>query len=392
LPPIAAEIVATGDLVATRAKNRPNVVVPEQPVGGAPHVHHILGMRPDAAADTEHHLNEQGRLDVAVLEEVRRRMEMAHVVALDLEARAVVADQMDRGALCRERPPLPQGSGAGPALERLTAGATNPVWQTAASNRYLRSQSLSMKPVLVALAVPVLTMLGGTAALSYGRDASAVELQQETRAVAGFHRIEINGQANVTLVQGTAEGVTIEAPPSSLARIRTAVRNETLVVEVAQARSIWQWFSGRGTSRTPHITIRLRDVDRIEAAGAVTLDADSLKSNDLRLDLAGACTLKFRDLQAMTLRIDGSGAIKIDIAGKVARQRVDLSGAGSYQAERLVSEDAVVEVSGAGKAVVNASNSLAVDISGAGRVEYLGDPKLKQSISGIGKITRRKSS
>lgn len=249
-----------------------------------------------------------------------------------------------------------------------------------------------MKTVLVAFAVPVLTALGAVAALSYGGNASAVEFRQETRAVAGFRRIEIEGQVNVTLVQGAAEGVTIEAPSSSLARIRTAVRGDTLVVEVAEARSIWQWFSGRATSRTPHVTIRLRDIDRIEAAGAVTLDADSLKSNDLRVDLAGAGTLKLRDLQATTLRIDGSGAIKVEIGGKVVRQKVDLSGAGSYQAERLVSDDAVVEVSGAGKAVVNARNSLAVDISGAGKVEYLGDPKLKQSISGVGKITRREPS
>jgi hypothetical protein len=44
------------DLVATRTQNRPDVVVPEQPVGGAPHVHHVLGMRPDATADTKHRL------------------------------------------------------------------------------------------------------------------------------------------------------------------------------------------------------------------------------------------------------------------------------------------------------------------------------------------------
>jgi hypothetical protein len=246
-----------------------------------------------------------------------------------------------------------------------------------------------MKTSLIAFAVPVLTVVGAAATLSYGHNATAVELQQETRAVAGFRRIEIDGQVNVALIQGNAEGITIEASSSSLARIRTEVRGDTLVVDVVEPRSIWQWFSGRGTSRTPHVTIRLRDIDRIEAAGTVTLDAGSLKSTDLHLDLAGACTVKLRDLQATTLRIDGSGAIKVDIGGKVARQKVDLSGAGSYQADRLVSDDAVVEVSGAGKAVVNASNSLAVDISGAGKVEYLGDPKLKQTISGIGKITRR---
>jgi hypothetical protein len=93
-----------------------------------------------------------------------------------------------------------------------------------------------MKAALVAFAVPVLTALGAGAALSYSHNASAVELQQETRVVAGFRRIEIDGQVNVTLVQGNAEGITIEASSSSLARIRTEVRGDTLVVEVVESR------------------------------------------------------------------------------------------------------------------------------------------------------------
>jgi hypothetical protein len=242
-----------------------------------------------------------------------------------------------------------------------------------------------MKASLVVLALP---LLAAVAVVAYASPAGSEE-SQETRAVAGFRRIEINGQVNVTLVQGTTEGVTIDAPAAALSRIRTEVHGQTLVVDVTGSGSIWQWFSGRGAGRTPHITIHLRDVERIEAAGAVTVDADTLRSNSLALDLAGACTLKLADLQAASLRLDGSGAIKIDIGGKVARQKVDLSGASSYQAERLLSEEAVVDVSGAGKAVVNASNSLAVEISGAGKVEYLGDPQLKQSISGFGKVTRR---
>jgi Putative auto-transporter adhesin, head GIN domain len=243
-----------------------------------------------------------------------------------------------------------------------------------------------MKALLVLFAIPA---LAASAAAGYAAHAAAEEMQQETRVAAGFRRIEISGQVNATLVQGDAEGVTIEAPAASLARVRTEVHGDTLQVEATEGRSIWAWFSGHSAGRTPHVTIRLRELDRLEAAGAVTLNADSLRSNSLFLDLAGACTLKFGDLRANTLRLDGSGAIKIEIGGKVARQKIDLSGASSYQAERLVSGDAVVDVSGAGKAVVNASNSLAVDISGAGKVEYLGDPQLKQSISGIGKITRR---
>lgn len=243
-----------------------------------------------------------------------------------------------------------------------------------------------MKTFLVVFALPV---LAASAALAPAGPAAAEELQQETRAATGFRRIDINGQVNVTLVQGADEGVSIDAPAASLAQIHTEVRADTLVVDVAETRSLWHWLFGGGSGRTPHVTIRLRDLDRIEAAGSVTVHADRLRSNSLLLDLAGRCTVKLGDLQATSLRVDGSGAITIDVAGTVARQKVDLSGASSYQAERLVSDEAFVEVSGAGKAVVNASKSLAVDISGAGKVEYVGDPQLKQSISGIGKVTRR---
>jgi hypothetical protein len=248
-----------------------------------------------------------------------------------------------------------------------------------------------MKTFLLVFALP-LTVVTALADLGAVGNVAAAELVQENRVVAGFHRIEIDGQVNVTLVQGTTEGVTVEAEAIALPRIRTEVHGDTLSIDSETSRTVWQWFSGRGVTRTPHITIHLKDVDRIEAAGSVTLDAESLKSSDLRMDLSGACTLRIRDLQANSLRLDGSGAIKVAFAGKVGQQKVDLSGASTYDAERLVSSDVAIDVSGAGKAVVNASNSLAVDISGAGKVEYLGEPKLRQTISGIGKIARRDGS
>ena len=78
-------------LVAAGAQHRPAIVLaPEQPVGGAPHVDHVLRMRADAAKDAEHRLHEERRLDHAAVGEVRERVEMADVIALDLEARAVL--------------------------------------------------------------------------------------------------------------------------------------------------------------------------------------------------------------------------------------------------------------------------------------------------------------
>jgi hypothetical protein len=247
-----------------------------------------------------------------------------------------------------------------------------------------------MKTFLIAFAVVVLGSLAAMVAVSFSRSAASGEVVHETRNLSGFHRIEISGHVNVTLVQGAGEGVIVDAPAST--EVRTEVRDQTLVVETRDQRHLWRWFAGARGGRTPRVTINVRDLEGVEAAGAVKLTADKLTATTLHLDFAGACTLSVRDLQATTLKLEGSGATRVDIAGRVVRQDVDLSGAGSYQAAKLVSEEATVEVSGAGKAVVNASSALAVDISGAGKVEYVGDPKLKQTISGIGKVSRRDAS
>src|SRR3954470_17578431 len=70
-------------LVAPCAEHGPQVLVAEQAIGGALHVQHVFGMRADAAADAEHRLDEQRRLEEPAVDEVRRDIEVPDVVALD---------------------------------------------------------------------------------------------------------------------------------------------------------------------------------------------------------------------------------------------------------------------------------------------------------------------
>jgi hypothetical protein len=227
-------------------------------------------------------------------------------------------------------------------------------------------------------------ILAGTAPPS----SVAAEAVRETRVASGFSRVEIDGQAEVVLRQGSSEGLTLEASAQALRDIETVVSGKTLVIEVTDHRHWWDWVLGGASTRTPRITIDFIQLERIEAAGSVRFVAPSLKTDDLRIDFAGASALRIGDLQASRLRIDGAGAVKIEIAGKVSAQFVDLSGASWYAAGGLVSDSASLQVSGAGKALINAAKSLKVEISGAGVVNYIGNPKLEQEISGVGKISR----
>lgn len=257
----------------------------------------------------------------------------------------------------------------------------NPAPLPSASNRYRRHLEANVKTLLIAIAAAWTAVAGG--------GAYAADVLRETRAASGFSRIQIDGQADITLRQGTTEGVTLEATAQGLKQIRTEVRGRTLRIGMVDQSHWWQWITGGSATRTPRITINLIQLERIEAAGAVNIVADSLKANELRLDFAGACKLKIGDLQATKLRLDGAGAVKAEIAGNVVEQSIDLSGAGSYQAADLVSDNVDLQVSGAGKAIVNARTLLKADISGAGLVEYGGNPRVEQDISGIGKIRRR---
>ena len=216
----------------------------------------------------------------------------------------------------------------------------------------------------------------------------AVETMSENRAAHGFSQIELDGQAEVTLRQGQTEGVTLEATASTLRDIKTEVRGGKLTIRVDSENHWWQWLIG-AAARTPKVTIDFIQLDRLEASGAVSIVARSLKANELHLDFAGACRLRIADLQATRLRVDGAGATRVDIAGRVTEQDIDLSGAGSYRAEDLVSDRTALQVSGAGKAIVNATKTLKAGISGAGLVEYVGDPEVERDVSGIGKIRRR---
>jgi len=238
-----------------------------------------------------------------------------------------------------------------------------------------------MRTLLIACTLALLPYCVGAAL--------AADPVRETRVATGFSKIEIDGHADVILRQGTSEGVTIEASAQALRNVETNVHGKTLSIELRDQRRWWDWILGGGVTRSPRITIDFINIERIEAAGSVNFTASTLKTSDLRLDLAGASTLRIADLQASRLRVDGAGAIKADLAGNVAAQFVDLSGASSYQAGGVLSESAVLQISGAGKALINASKSLKVEISGAGAVQYVGNPKLEQEISGVAKITRR---
>jgi hypothetical protein len=213
----------------------------------------------------------------------------------------------------------------------------------------------------------------------------------EDRALPPFSQIVIEGFADVTLVQGDSETVRVEAAQKQLAGVRTKVSGGTLTITQGASRSWWSGFFGGG-GRGARVRVTFRELEAIGASGAVKIRADGLKADRLMVSASGATSLKIDDLNAKELSVSGSGAMKVELAGRVAEQRVSISGAGDYRAADLASEDARVSVSGAGRVVVQVEKTLRIGLSGAGAVEYIGNPKVTQQISGAGRVKRRDAS
>ena len=81
------------------AEDRPLVVVAEQAVGGLLHENQVLLFGADAAEDAEDGLHEERRADQPPVEEMGEVVEMAGIVALELEAGAVRFSQILENAL-----------------------------------------------------------------------------------------------------------------------------------------------------------------------------------------------------------------------------------------------------------------------------------------------------
>jgi hypothetical protein len=216
--------------------------------------------------------------------------------------------------------------------------------------------------------------------------APATPPRLEHRELAPFHAIDLGSAARVLLVQDDASAIDIEAPRGT--RVDAHVADGRLVVETRAKRSGFGLFHGK-SAPSPRITLHFRTLDDIRLHGAVHASAAKLTAPALRIAASGGSKLAIDDLRAESLSVTGSGALDARIAGQVGAQHVEISGAGSYDAERLRSREATVRVSGVGHVVVNVEQALDAEISGAGAIEYVGDPRVTEQVSGIGRVRRK---
>ncbi len=183
----------------------------------------------------------------------------------------------------------------------------------------------------------------------------------EKREVAAFTAVDASGALEIEIVCQQEPSLALEGDDNLLPLLKTEVRGGTLYIHSEKS------FSTRKAIR---VRITAPNIESIQSSGASSFQVTDIKNEKLK--------------------VENSGASSINLSGQTVTLDLELSGASKADTEKLIAERVTVNLSGAGKANVYASDVLNADVSGAGSVTYTGDPKtVNRNVSGVGSISKK---
>jgi hypothetical protein len=185
----------------------------------------------------------------------------------------------------------------------------------------------------------------------------------ETRQVAQFDRLEING-VDVKVVEGDGRHVRVYAGENVIDRVITESSGGLLQVNVRD-RGIVIGSDPLGDAQVEVTAAALEGIE-VEGSGDVLLE----------------------DLDAQELELDLQGAADLEATGSVDRLTATIQGAGDADLSELTVRAAMVEAQGAADVDLNVSEQLDVSVQGAGDVTYRGDPAVQSEVEGAGELRR----
>lgn len=208
----------------------------------------------------------------------------------------------------------------------------------------------------------------------------------ETRSVADFQRIELNGSMDLKVRQGTPQSVRVEADDNLLSLLQTVVEGSG---NDARLSIQWQPRQSIRPRAKVLVTVVVPTLRGVALKGSGDLQLDALDTPALKLALSGSGDARIKDLSTEELVLSLAGSGDVAGQGRAARLRISIAGSGDVSLADLQADDVRVSIAGSGNAAVHAQKSLEVSIAGSGDVSYSGAPSVKSTVAGSGSVRKR---
>lgn len=232
------------------------------------------------------------------------------------------------------------------------------------------------------LFIPAALMIIGAASCGFSGVKGNGHMVSKTFTESGFKDIEASSSIDVIVQQGSDYSIKVDAEENILELMKVKKEGDLLVIGFKNNVNV-------NLTKDIKVYITAPEFHKLDGSGSCSFTSKGvLTGNEIVLDLSGACNARL-NLEVKKLEIDASGATEIELKGKAIDFSVDGSGSTSVNAFDFLTENAHIQLSGAGDAQVYASKSLTADLSGAGSVKYKGNPStISKDISGAGSVTR----
>lgn len=239
---------------------------------------------------------------------------------------------------------------------------------------------------LVFFIVPLLCSVALWAPPALAATTGSGKSASETRALAEFQAISLNGGMDLVVRQGTQQSVQVEADDNLLPLLETVVestgKGATLAVRFKRGESVYS------RSRVL-ITVVMPRLSAVTSAGSGKLRIESYTTPALQLVVSGAGDVELDTIvtENLGIRISGSG----NVAGKgtASKLAISIAGSGDVSLADLRSDDTQVSIAGSGDARVSANKTLNVRIAGSGDVVYSGNAVLNSKVAGSGSVSKK---
>jgi len=185
----------------------------------------------------------------------------------------------------------------------------------------------------------------------------------EERSPGSFTGISGSGSNPIHVVYGADLKVILKGSDNLIPRFKTKVMSNVLYLEYEQT-------SVRQDDIEVFITMPL--IDRVSLSGSGEVEIKG----------------QFPDVDVFKTSISGSGEVEVDEPFNAGETKVDISGSGNADLEKLNTKTADIDVSGSGDVKIKVQDLLKVKISGSGKVYYWGSPQVNSNISGSGKVIK----
>jgi len=217
----------------------------------------------------------------------------------------------------------------------------------------------------------ILLLITSVALISFTYDGD-----KETRTLETFHSIDVSGSYDVTLVQSDEHKAEIEMIKGNIEKVDIAVKGGTLYLKYKKKGFKW------GNDTKARVTVYYSKIKALEmSAGSKVKTDGSISAKSFLLDVSSGASATI-EIEANMLEVDISSGSRAKVSGSADTQKVDCSSGAAYQAKRLETKKASIDVSSGSAANIWVTEEITAEASSGGSVKYKGAPEKKNIDAG----------